>query len=185
MKNKIALFITLILLISCNKTEKKTTNNTETTKVDSLKINNAPSTKLIKMNEDQISSILAPKQNDTIYITNFFATWCKPCINEIPHFKEKMEELKNDKVKFTFVNVDFPEDWDTAVKKFADESNLHKNIILFNSMESITPNFFKKNFQTWDGTSIPFTQISKGDKKQEIIGMLTKKELTEKIDNLK
>lgn len=167
-----------ILTISCNKTDKTTTNNTEN---DS---NNTPSTQLVEMNEVQISNIVSPKQNDTIYVTNFFATWCGPCMKEIPHFKEKMEELKNEKVKFTFVNVDNPSDWSTNVNNFANESGLHKNIVLFN-IENITADFFTKNFQTWNGASIPFTQISKGNKKEEIIGMISKEDLTNKINNLK
>jgi hypothetical protein len=41
-------------------------------------------------------------------------------MKEIPHFKEKMEELKGKPVKFTFVSVDAKEDWNTAVSDFTD-----------------------------------------------------------------
>lgn len=136
------------------------------------------------MNPEQISEIITPKQNDSIYVTNFFATWCGPCMHEIPLFREKMEELKDEKIKFTFVNIDRPKDWTIAVNNFARKNNLAKNIVLFNT-ELITSDFFSKNFKTWDGTSIPFTIVTKGNKRDETIGMVRKQELTDKINALK
>jgi hypothetical protein len=50
-------------------------------------------------------------------------------MKEIPHFKEKMEELKGKPVKFTFVSVDAKEDWNTAVSDFADEYDIRKNVV--------------------------------------------------------
>ena len=51
---------------------------------------------------------------------------CPPCMREIPHFVEKMKELKGKPVKFTFVSVDAKEDWNTKVSDFADEYDLRK-----------------------------------------------------------
>ena len=96
---KSILFLSFLALLSCNKTKQEITNTTN----DNIAESNVH---LVEMNSQQISEIITPKQNDTIYITNFFATWCGPCMHEIPFFKEKMEELNGEKVKFTFISVD-------------------------------------------------------------------------------
>jgi hypothetical protein len=79
-------------------------------------------------------------------------------MREIPHFKNKMEELKDKPVKFTFINLDDKSEWNTSVKKFAQENNLASNIILLDG-QKLDANFFTNNFQQWDGGSIPFTYL--------------------------
>lgn len=127
---------------------------------------------------------LADKNNDTLYVTNFFATWCGPCMKEMPHFIAKKEELKGQPVKFTFVSIDPKKDWDTKVVDFAKEKDLADNIILLDG-EQLDPAFFKNNFTTWDGSGIPFTIIKKGNKREEIFGFTSEETLNEKINILK
>ena len=174
---KSILFLSFLTLLSCDKSKQELASATN----DNITESNVH---LVEKNSQQISEIIAPKQNDTIYVTNFFATWCPPCMHEIPFFKEKMEELNGEKVKFTFISVDRPKDWNIAVNQFAKESGLANNIVLFNT-EQIPSDFFSKNFETWDGTSIPFTIITKGNKRIETIGMMRKQELSDKINTLK
>ena len=104
------------------------------------------STLLKEMSQEQISEVFATKKNDTLYVTNFFATWCRPCMDEMPHFQEKIKEMKNEKVKFTFINLDEPQNW-TKVADFAEKSGLGNNIILFN-FGNASKDFFSKNFET-------------------------------------
>ncbi|WBV57309.1 TlpA family protein disulfide reductase [Chryseobacterium sp. PTM-20240506] len=134
-----------------------------------------------EISPENIGDYLA-KNNDTLYVTNFFATWCGPCIQEIPHFRKKMEELKGKPVKFTFVNLDKKSDWSTAVKDFAEKNDLAKNIILLDG-QKLDENFFPKNFKKWDGGSIPFTYMRKGAKTDEYLGMMNEELLNSKIDS--
>lgn len=185
MKKALFIALTIISIASCTKKEEAPKTVEAEKKVmatDSLAT--ATTSTLKEMDATQISELLAPKKNDTIYVTNFFATWCGQCMREIPHFKEKMEELKNEKVKFTFVSVDKKDDWATKVNDFGAEQNLTNHIVLLDA-EKMGPDFFTKHFKTWTGESIPFTLITKGDKRDETIGMMSKFDLDNKIKALK
>lgn len=138
--------------------------------------------KPVEFSAGQAADLLKPKQNDTLYITNFFATWCGPCMREIPHFKEKMHELQDKPVKFTFVSLDEKADWETDLKNFAEKENLSKNIVVMDGSK-LTPDFFSSNFKSWDGASIPFTLFRKRSETKEFVGMMDKSEMDQKINN--
>lgn len=185
-------FSTLILtaIFSCKKNETAehlAQENSTAEKIDSTTTKQTTETSVADMkvvNTTEITNLIAPKKNDTIYVTNFFATWCGPCMKEIPHFVEKMQQLKGKPVKFTFVSVDAKDDWNTAVSDFADEYELKKNIVLFDA-SAISPDFFAKITKTWDGGSIPFTVIKKGNKEVETVGMMSKEDLDSKLNSFK
>ena len=40
-----------------------------------------------------------------VVVLSFFATWCKPCLKEIPHLEEVMEKYSNDPVKIFLIDV--------------------------------------------------------------------------------
>ena len=180
----------LIAFTACKK-ENKITENTDTTPADSVTVAESNEIseaiipfKQIELSPEETSEILAKKNNDTLYVTNFFATWCGPCMVEIPHFKEKMEELKSQPVKFTFVSLDSKNDWDTKVKNFAEEENLSNDVVLLDGTQ-LNAEFFPANFKQWDGNAIPFTFMRKGDKTDETLGSMSKEMLTEKLNSFK
>lgn len=180
-------FSTLLFaaLLSCKKNDNSDQITEEENAVENVKNNDKTAVANMKVvSQEQLTNLVAPKKNDTVYVTNFFATWCSPCMKEIPDFVDKMKELKGKPVKFTFVNVDAKDDWGTKVSDFADEYDLKKNIVLFDA-SAISPDYFKKMTKTWDGSFIPFTVIKKGDKEVENIGMLTKEAFNEKLNSIK
>jgi len=46
-------------------------------------------------------------QSDTTYVVNFFASWCAPCLKEIPAFLQLIDSTQNSKTKVLLVSVDF------------------------------------------------------------------------------
>lgn len=56
-------------------------------------------------------------------IVNFWATWCKPCVQEMPAFVKADSQFSNSGLSFVFVSFDFVED-STRVKKFIANKKL-------------------------------------------------------------
>ncbi len=67
---------------------------------------------------------------DTTYIVNFWATWCAPCIKELPHFERLQREKKADKLKVLLVSVDFKDRLERSVKPFVKRSGLKNEVFL-------------------------------------------------------
>lgn len=82
--------------------------------------NSAPEVVLTDMEGN--TKPLASYQGTYLYI-DFWATWCKPCIREIPYIDQLKEEYKDENIQFVSISFDSEEDkqkW----KDFVKERNL-------------------------------------------------------------
>ena len=50
------------------------------------------------------------RSNDTTYVVNFWATWCKPCVEEMPLFEKLITATASKPIKVLLVSMDFPKD---------------------------------------------------------------------------
>jgi thiol-disulfide isomerase/thioredoxin len=50
------------------------------------------------------------KDTSQLYILNFWATWCKPCLEEMPHFVSWYKSKDTTEIRLIFVNLDFNKD---------------------------------------------------------------------------
>ena len=60
---------------------------------------------------------LLEKEDGKTYIINFWATWCAPCVKELPYFEKIKEEYADNNVEVLLVSLDFPkqvEKWQEA-----------------------------------------------------------------------
>ncbi|HRH67430.1 MAG TPA: TlpA family protein disulfide reductase, partial [Bacteroidia bacterium] len=64
------------------------------------------------------------KTDDTLYVMNFWATWCKPCIEELPAFEDANSIYQTKKVKITLINLDFNSRVNDLVLPFIERKNL-------------------------------------------------------------
>ena len=73
---------------------------------------------------------LLEKENDTLYVVNFWATWCAPCIKEIPHFEEIGEKYRDSGVKVIMVSLDMPNQLESKLVPFIKEHEMRNEVIL-------------------------------------------------------
>jgi thiol-disulfide isomerase/thioredoxin len=74
--------------------------------------------------------------NDTIYVVNFWATWCGPCIKEIPYFEQLGNEYKNKKLKILMVSLDMADDLESRVIPFMKKNNMKNEVIILDDHQS-------------------------------------------------
>ena len=60
----------------------------------------------------------------TLFI-NFWATWCKPCLQEMPSIQSAMEKLKNENIEFLFASEETAE----QINKFRTQHNYNFNYV--------------------------------------------------------
>lgn len=99
--------------------------------------------------------------SDTTYIVNFWATWCKPCVAELPDFNKIDSVYKTQKIKVLLVSLDFKEDIKLKLKPFILKHKFKAEINVLDELNG--NNFINKVFETWSG-AIPATLITKNNK---------------------
>ncbi len=113
------------------------------------------------VNFEQLQTSAANKHNDTLYVVNFWATWCDPCVKELPAFQQERKKYAGHKVKFIFVSMNAARELG-KVQNFVDNRKLEGTVLLLNGGN---PNdWIDKVDSSWDGT-IPATVIYKSGKK--------------------
>lgn len=94
------------------------------------------------------------KRIDSIYVINFWATFCKPCIAEIPYLQSISKKYEQQKVKLLLVSLDLPAFYPARISNFAKENNFTADIVWLN--ESDADYFCPVIDKQWSG-SIPAT----------------------------
>ena len=103
-------------------------------------------------------------QDDKVYVINFWATWCGPCVKELPYF----EDLRNEyiastlaksftdgrEVEFILVSIDWETNLERKVKPFVAKQGLESRVILFDDPKA--NDWIDKIDPSWSG-AIPIT----------------------------
>lgn len=117
--------------------------------------------------------------SDTIYVVNFWATWCKPCVAELPEFEKLHQTYKDKKIKVLLVSMDFVEELEKKLKIFLDKNKYTCEVVLLDEING--NDFINKISESWSG-AIPATLITQKHKSKNKFheGKLTL-EMLEKI----
>jgi thiol-disulfide isomerase/thioredoxin len=94
--------------------------------------------------------------NDTTYVVNFWATWCSPCVAELPHFEQLYQRYKNTKTRFIFVSLDFEKQLEKKLIPFLKKNKLNGEVIVLK--QKGMNDWISKIEDSWTG-SIPATIV--------------------------
>ena len=75
------------------------------------------------------------RDDDTLRVFNFWATWCKPCVEELPAFEKLHKNLSGKKVKVLLISMDFAEDLETRVKPFVLKKKIRSIVWLLDDIK--------------------------------------------------
>jgi thiol-disulfide isomerase/thioredoxin len=94
--------------------------------------------------------------SDTTYVVNFWATWCTPCVKELPDFDTINAAYAKHKIKVILVSLDFKEDLEKKVKPFIKNKNVQSEVVI---LDEVNGNYFiPKISDAWSG-ALPATWI--------------------------
>lgn len=94
------------------------------------------------------------KGKDTVYIINFWASWCAPCLQELPHFEKLNQTVKGEKAKILLVSVDFKSKLKSAVIPLVKRMKLKNEVFLLNEQNQQA--YIERINKNWSG-ALPAT----------------------------
>lgn len=130
---------------------------------------------------DELEKVI--QESKTPLIINIWATWCQPCIEELPYFMQEYNKHK-DSLQLILVSLDFTESFPDKISSFAKKRKITAPIVWLN--ETNADYFCPKIDSSWSG-AIPATlfisnktgyrkfveeQLSHEELKKEIMAIL-------------
>lgn len=120
-------------------------------------------------------------QPDTCFVVNFWATWCKPCVAELPSFDSLLVEKKNKNIKILLVCLDFREELEKKVNPFLKKNKIQSECVLLDEVNG--NDFVNKIEQNWSG-AIPATLLKRGKFRLFYEKKLTLADLERRLEEL-
>lgn len=118
--------------------------------------------------------------NDTVHIVNFWATWCGPCVEELPVFNELANYYARRKLKILLVSLDMPDSL-TSLENFVQKQGLKPEVILLD--EPDFDSWINKVSPQWQG-SLPATIIYQGKQRELLERKVNLDEMKKKLDKM-
>ncbi len=173
--NSIFLFILLLALLNKYSISQNIAIDKEDTSVAKNKVN----LQVVKIEE--IPNLIKPPQSG-FTILNLWATWCPPCVKEIPHFIQFYQKHKKDNIKLILLSIEGKDSEEDTLKPFLQKNPIPFRVYL---LEKGTPEELEKVLKTTISGALPVTIIYGNDGKviKKFEGPITSKDL-EKATNI-
>lgn len=97
---------------------------------------------------------------NTTYVVNFWATWCAPCVKELPYFEQLNSENKN--IKVVLISLDFKNQYEAKLLPFLKKKAIKSEVVLLTDKDYNT--WLPVVNKDWSG-SIPATLVIKNGEK--------------------
>ena len=152
-KNSLLFALTFLIFVSCKNDNKVEVNNHQTKQLVSS---------VTTLNFKELKPYLE-KKDDKIYIVNFWATWCGPCVKELPYFEKINKNYNKKNVEVILVSLDFPKQVEKKLIPFINKKQLNSRIFLLDDVNEDV--WIKAIDSTWSG-AIPATLIYNKNKRK-------------------
>jgi thiol-disulfide isomerase/thioredoxin len=100
---------------------------------------------------DRLQALMETK-SDQIQIINFWATWCAPCVKELPLF-ESINAKNDPTVKITLINLDYADKL-AKVNAFLSRKDMKSEVLLLDEIDYNS--WIDRVDESWGG-AIPAT----------------------------
>lgn len=119
-------------------------------------------TEVATFNYEELKPLLH-LDNDKTYVINFWATWCAPCVKELPYFEKLGKAYKDKDVEVILVSLDFPKKVTTKLIPFINAKGLESKVVL---LDDKNEQFWINDIsEKWSG-ALPATLIYNKDKRE-------------------
>jgi thiol-disulfide isomerase/thioredoxin len=119
-------------------------------------------------------------RKDTTFVINFWATWCAPCIQELPCFECLATKYKSEKLKVLLVSVDFKSELTKSVIPFVKRKKLKNEVWLLDEQDQQV--LIDRVDKSWSG-AIPATLFIRAGKRKFFEKPFTCSELIREYKN--
>lgn len=169
----------LFLLIGCVSKEKKTDNAKDAALADNETESAALKIDFPIYDFEELKPLLN-REDDKTYIVNFWASWCKPCIAELPYFEQTFAEQKENGVELILVNLDMRSMWEKRLVPFVKEKDLKGRVVILDDPKM--NDWIPKVDENWGG-GIPATLIYNKNNRAFFERGFTYQELNDELKN--
>lgn len=118
------------------------------------------------------------QEDDFTYVINFWATWCRPCVAELPYFEQLRENYLSQNVHVLLVSIDFSKAVETSLIPFLKKEKLKSEVVLLDDPDANS--WIPKVDENWSG-AIPATIIYNKDKRAFFEKSFTYEELESEL----
>ena len=105
---------------------------------------------------------LLEQNKDTTYIINFWATWCEPCVAEMPYFEQLRAQYKEEPLRLILVNLDMESMWEKRLLPFLEKKQLQSEVVILDDTRQ--NKWIPQVDEHWGG-GIPATLIYRGNQR--------------------
>lgn len=95
---------------------------------------------------------------DSTVVVNFWATWCRPCVEELPSF-DTLQQRYGKKLKVILVSLDLQSRIDSRVLPFLQAQPVTPKVVILTDQDG--DSWIPKVDGDWEG-QIPFTWVLQG-----------------------
>lgn len=157
--------IILFVLILQSCTDKKTEATSQAVINENIQNSDKDFTskKVVSLNFEELQKKYFQNKTGTTYVINFWATWCKPCVKELPYFEKIASDYSEKNVKVLLVSLDFPDKIESQVIPFLEKNNIKSEVVLLDDPDANS--WIPKVSPNWSG-AIPATVIYKNEKRK-------------------